>query len=80
MQMDAIVGTISPMDMNYPWRLPDGQTDYGEAHPVEVRLEPDFTLSLLPQPPRKVAESGSAGAPSIQAHGFPLRPIAKTCG
>jgi len=68
------------MDVNYPWRLADGQPDYGETYPVEVRLEPDFTLSLLSRPPKKVAGSASARASGVQAHSFPLRPISKTCG
>jgi hypothetical protein len=67
---------LPPMDLNFPWRLANGEMDYKDRYPVEVRLEQDFTLSLLPG-----ARDGglSNQATPIAGHGFPLQPT-KACG
>jgi hypothetical protein len=48
----------------------------GEAN-VNVQVEPDLSVLLLPQSARSVVDPASVQA--FQRYGFPIRPVAKTC-
>jgi hypothetical protein len=71
---------LPPMNLNFPWRLANGEMDYEDRYPVEVRLERDFTLSLLPDMPRARDGERPKQAVPIASHGFPLQPTPKACG
>lgn len=59
------------MEMNHPF----GEYDY--AYPVNVQIEPDFTLWLLPDKTKTVVSTALLGA--VSKPGFPLKPVSKTC-
>jgi hypothetical protein len=64
---------LPAMGVNYPWRTPDGAgPDYRRSYPVRLRLEPDFTLSLLSG---KLDRKSVTSAPSLREHGYPLQPV-----
>lgn len=63
---------------NYPWRSPDGsKPDYRYAYPIEVQVESDLTLYLRPAKAKGVTPLKTLK--QRQAHGFPLKPVSKTC-
>jgi hypothetical protein len=59
------------MQVNHPF----GGYDY--AYPVNVQIEPDFTLQLLPYKTKAVVPAAQLGA--MSKPGFPLKPASKTC-
>jgi hypothetical protein len=72
------------MELNEPWPLrdaeglpyPDPAHDY--PYPVKVELGADDVLHLPPREAKGVAAPPTEAAPR-QAHGYPLKPLSKTC-
>ena len=67
-----------PMGVNFAWRSPDGSApDYDSGYPIRAQLDRDFLIYLAPSKARVPAPRSELLA--SQAHGFPLRPMSKTC-
>lgn len=61
-----------------PWRSPDGtRPDYSYHYPIEVQVEHDLKLYLLPAKAKGLLPLDALK--QRQVHGFPLKPVSKTC-
>ena len=71
------------MELNQPWPTRDGNgvPTYDPTrrydYPVKVELAPDDTLYLLPNVAKGIAPP--AALLGSQSHGYPLKPLSKTC-
>ena len=69
---------LPEMGSTFPWTIPGQGKDESYPYPVEVQLEPDFTLYLLP--PRSERTLPVEWLKTRQAHGYPVKPKSLTCG